>query len=349
MKYSHLIVYAVLCGVFACNGNRSSNESHKASDSEHSYSIKAEAVITGHILNKEVYPRQTSMRLKIPGYGPSYTVKESRIDENGNFSFRFFPYGSRDVALETFVSHLIIRPGDSLHLEIDFKRLLNIRFSGTAGKINKDLFAFTDKGYYIAPYSGDAHWEWSAVGFKDNLRVLRKEMEERKKAYLRNYTPDRELLDWINQTLDIDYYKVMLAYPWNHANAKKEKEYYDEKWYSGFISKVEKLYDGEIANSKLYELTSLYWIYFNLKLKQEQPDVSQMMDTRTYFERILLGVQNPVLREYLISMLFNYLIKNPAEFQKHLDFLNTYLTIPQLKYPLLEAWQIKSKNAYPLP
>lgn len=74
-----------------------------------------------------------------------------------------------------------------------------------------------------------------------------------------------------------------------------------------------------------------------------------MMDTRTYFERILLGVQNPVLREYLISMLFNYLIKNPAEFQKHLDFLNTYLTIPQLKYPLLEVWQIKSKNAYPLP
>lgn len=344
-----IILIAALLYISCKEQVRTSTDDRTTSFMLKEYDSKTETVITGHITNREVYPLQKNMILKLPGYGSSFTKKNAEIDEDGFFIFRFLLYGARDVAIETFIPYLIVRPGDSLHIEIDFKHFTNIRFSGSAGKINNDLFAFTDKGYYVEPYSGGAHFEWSGTGFKDEVRLMRKEMEERKKAYLKNHTPEPEVLEWINQTLDIDYYQVMMAYPWLSAMKKGKQPVMNQEWYANLISQVEKLYDKQVTNSKLYGLTSVYWVYLNRILQQEDPQLMKLSQVRSYIERILVSVKNPVLRQHLMAKMFNHLLNNPVEFQKNLDLLNTYLTLPELKYPLLEAYQIKCKNAYAHP
>ena len=71
------------------------------------------------------------------------------------FTFRFQPLALRDISIETFIPYLLIRPGDSLHIELDFAKLNKVEFSGTAGKLNQDLYAYTDgEGYYLEQRAG---------------------------------------------------------------------------------------------------------------------------------------------------------------------------------------------------
>ena len=137
----------------------------------------AYAVITGHIKNRQVYPQQSALKVIIPSYWNAQTIQECAIRPDHTFTFRFQPLALRDISIETFIPYLLIRPGDSLHIELDFAKLNKVEFSGTAGKLNQDLYAYTDgEGYYLEQRAGTDDQKLPVAAFRkkmDNEREVR--------------------------------------------------------------------------------------------------------------------------------------------------------------------------------
>ncbi|MGL5562759.1 MAG: hypothetical protein ACRDCN_09085 [Tannerellaceae bacterium] len=103
-NYKHLLLILSLVLAVGCTKQTSQTDT---SDTEQL------AVITGTILNRDLYPNQKTVKLLVPFFTDTETQCESLIDKDNTFSFTFNPYMLRTVSIETFVSHLLIAPGDT--------------------------------------------------------------------------------------------------------------------------------------------------------------------------------------------------------------------------------------------
>ncbi|UVO99492.1 hypothetical protein NXV86_05695 [Bacteroides sp. BFG-257] len=63
--------------------------------------LAKEVIISGRVLNREVYPKEKEVTLVIPYLSEMETVYTSPIADDGTFSFRFSPYAPvREVVLK---------------------------------------------------------------------------------------------------------------------------------------------------------------------------------------------------------------------------------------------------------
>ena len=113
MKQLLLLLLPFLC--LCCN----------SSDKEYEDYSK-EVLITGKVLNRDCYPQEKDLTLIVPFFRDQETKYVVPIAEDGSFSFHFSPYAKlRNVQINKFADHILVSPGDSLHVEIDFKNILN--------------------------------------------------------------------------------------------------------------------------------------------------------------------------------------------------------------------------------
>ena len=150
MKQLLLLLLPFLC--LCCN----------SSDKEYEDYSK-EVLITGKVLNRDFYPQEKDLTLIVPFFRDQETKYVVPIAEDGSFSFHFSPYAKlRNVQINKFADHILVSPGDSLHVEIDFKNILNPKIFGDAEKRNQETNTFVQSGrYYIEHYSirGDLEQE----------------------------------------------------------------------------------------------------------------------------------------------------------------------------------------------
>ena len=90
-------------------------------EGDEAYYSKA-AVVTGDIANRDVYPNTTEISLTLPFYDRVDSRQTSRIHDD-EFGFSVLPYAPRTVSMAPFVDHMVICPGDSIHVELDFAEL----------------------------------------------------------------------------------------------------------------------------------------------------------------------------------------------------------------------------------
>ena len=156
--YSFLIITSLLlagCG----QKDRAKSQFESSVQTEESYSLAKEyikeAVITGKVLNRDFYPQEKELTLIIPFFWKMENQYRTPIQEDGSFSFRFPVYAKlREVSIRNYAEHLYIHPGDSIHVEIDFKDLFHPKVTGDAEKLNQEILAFTESAYYyIQNYS----------------------------------------------------------------------------------------------------------------------------------------------------------------------------------------------------
>ncbi len=114
-----------------------------------------EAVITGKVLNRLLSSRKGINSHHSIFLENGKSISYPPIQEDGSFSFRFPVYAKlREVSIRNYAEHLYIHPGDSIHVEIDFKDLFHPKVTGDAEKLNQEILAFTESAYYyIQNYS----------------------------------------------------------------------------------------------------------------------------------------------------------------------------------------------------
>lgn len=299
------------------------------------------AVITGYVANRELYPATKEITLSMPFFDRVSRKQVSQIWEDGSFSFHLLPYMMRDVSLAPFVDRLLVSPGDSIHIEIDFADFNNVKFSGRGAGDNEKLHAFQMR-YYLKRWPSFSESRdddglrvyGSAIEYKKALEEQRREYLLRLEDFIAEEHPGDGLAAFCRQEIEADYYSrladQLLLY--NDAGGEDVSNMFD-------IDDVEPLFDGESFNSRLCSLTESVaaWIVNSLSgerrtyISRSLPDCIAVLDDAT---------DNELLSQMLKAQLFSSLLEANAvdEFEKYLTLFNENVTFPLLKFSLRDKY-----------
>ena len=184
-----------------------------------------EVIITGKVLNREFYPKEKELTLIIPFFHGMENEYRAPIQEDGSFYFIFPVYAKiREVSIRNYAEHLYVHPNDSLHVEIDFKDMFHPKVTGDAEKLNQEILAFTESGYYYIRDYG--------IGYDKDLNDFEAELKkeyrlrlERRKEYLQKYKPSEDVVLFTEELLKQDYFwKIRNALPLKISWRKRDRK-----------------------------------------------------------------------------------------------------------------------------
>ena len=294
------------------------------------------AVITGHIANREVYPNTKDVSITIPFYDRVDTKQTSGIYEN-RFAFSLIPYAPRTISMEPFVEHMMVSPGDSLHVELDFAELGAVSFSGRGADNNVKLNDFHMYYYLNTDWPSHGKGIMDSAGnmvrqYKDSkslTEALKKQLNHhlsRYEAFVADMNPSRELAILCRKEIEADYYSKLLQglMYYNIENGEPVSKYFK-------VKDAEHLFDPDYVNSNLFELSSNigYWLLANEgfeayeRLINDYPSLVKFMNKAT---------KNKMLRQMLTTHFYNQLLEaNDVEsFEKYFKEFNETVTFPLL-------------------
>lgn len=296
--------------------------------------IMKEIVISGQILNKEVYPNEKKLKLVIPFFPQQETFYISAIADDGTFSFRFPSYTSLcEVSLCNYAEHLYVRPGDSLHVEIDFQDLLHPRITGTSGNLNKYMSLFTDGGYYRMSYPYDKNA--SPEIFEETLKTEYNSRLERRNDFLKKYSPGKEIEKYTADLLLIDYYSTLFGYTFQQILKGND---IDADKYKKLLSEANSLFvSDDIVFANQFSLVKNICNSFHAF----QYRISE--NTNSELDELLKPLEENAIKEYLYAYLIgsSLLINDTTCFTTHRQAFDSIVQNSYLKQNILCLYKKK--------
>lgn len=308
------------------------------------YEYTRPAVITGQIANRDVYPELTDITISLPFFGRVNRQLTSRIWDDNSFSFEFHPYALRDISLPPFIDRLLVGPGDSLHIEIDFADFSKLSCSGKGSENNEKLHAFHMKYYsplwpsfstYDIDGADETKRKYESAGeYKAALDLLVDEYMARLQDFVSDEHPSEELVAFCRQEIEADYYSMLS----NQIPLYAETESLE---LSDFfrVADVEHLFDAGCFNSRLFLLVQSIsgWILSDMRKGDSLSECVGQLRKST---------RNKKLQQMLLTDIFNAeLEKNDvAAFEKEFPLFDKYVMDPLLKLSVRDKYF--EKKAY---
>ena len=305
------------------------------------------AVITGNIANRDVYPQTDRISVTVPFYDRVDTKHTSAIFED-RFAFSVMPYSARTISMEPFLEHMMICPGDSVHIELDFAELGAVSFSGRGADNNMKLNDFhlhyylnTDwpsHGKGTTDPSGDMVRKYKDA--KSLAEALKKQLSHhltRYDAFIAEKNPSRELAIICRKAIESDYFSRLiqgLLY-YSNENGEDVSEYFK-------VKDAAHLFDDECVNSNLFELSSN--IGFWLMMHEGMEEYERMMNDYPSLVKFMhKATGNKMLRQMLTTHFYNQLLEaNDVEsFEEHFNDFNKTVTFPLLKLNVRDRYALK--------
>ena len=315
------------------------------------------AVITGHISHREVYPRTTEISIMIPFYDRVSEKQSSTIYEDA-FAFSLVPYAPRTISMPPYIDHLMVCPGDSIHVELDFADLGKVVYSGKGAENNENLNDFFVR-YYLKDWPGFSERELNSEG-KPALRkyehadifveAIKQRLEShlaRLDEFIEEKRPSPVLIALCRKEIEADYYSALIQ------GLLGYKDFQGEDVSACFqVKDAEPLFNEDCMSGNLFELSAniATWVLSSLNLdRKEELRLANDYPARLHFLEEATG--NDMLRQMLITHLYNQLLEaNEVErFEKLFASFNENVTYPLLKlstrdrYVLKKAWQENPK------
>jgi thiol-disulfide isomerase/thioredoxin len=180
--------------------------------------------ITGYIHNRELYPNTKDIIINVSHVSGEDRVTQikSPVNNDGTFDFEIDMVRSQDVTMEPYLDFLYLVPGDSLHIEIDFNNLQDVRLSGGKSvKINHDFFKYFDATGYRTSYFNyrgvgtDCERNCSWAEIRKKLDEERNEYRDRRQAFLQKTSVCDEVVFLTDAMIELDYYKAFMGITMN--------------------------------------------------------------------------------------------------------------------------------------
>lgn len=309
------------------------------------------AVITGHISHREVYPKTTEISIAIPFYDRVSEKQTSAVFEDA-FAFSLVPYAPRTISMPPYIDHLVVCPGDSIHVELDFADLGKVEYSGKGAENNEKLNDFFVR-CYLRDWPGFSTWELNSKGepafqkyehadvFVEAIRQKLESHLARLDTFIREARPSPELIALCRKEIEADYYsrliQSLLLYKADYG--EDVSDYFQ-------VKDAEPLFSEDCMSSNLFALSSdiATWVFSSLDRKEA------LRPADVYAARIDLlkhTTENDMLRQMLITHFYNQMLKaNEVErFEEYFANFNEQVTYPLLKlstrdrYVFKKAWQ----------
>lgn len=320
MKQLLLLLFVLICA--CCQQN-------KPVESEEDYS--GEIVITGRILNRDYYPKEKMLALVLPSFNEWAVNYVAPIKEDQTFSFRFVYHAAMsEVGIRNYADHLYVRPGDSLHVEIDFKDMLHPRITGTAGDLNRNMSFFTDGGYYLGDHTCDSRTTPDI--FEVDLKKEYADRLERREEFLKKYQPGEVVEQLTANLLKVDYYKALFQYAGMQSRRKENR-----RKYTTYLSNLDTLFSEKVISANLFKLSQEVFQYL---LYEEYALGNRGMNNDSRILECVRG--NAIMPYFYISISGNTLLANDtASFAAHRKQFDSIVEVPHLRYSILRLYNAK--------
>ena len=309
------------------------------------------AVITGHISNREVYPKTTEISIVIPFYDRVSEKQTSTIYEDA-FAFSFVPYAPRTISMPPYIDHLMICPGDSIHVELDFADLGKVVYSGEGAENNEKFNDFFVR-YYLRDWPGFSEWELDSRGepvlrkyehadaFVAAIKQKLGSHLSRLNEFIHEAQPSPELIALCRKEIEADYYSALIQGLLGYKDLQKEDvlAYFQ-------VKDAEPLFSEDCMSGNLFELSSniATWVFSSLDRKEV---LRLANDYNAQGDFLKQTTKNNMLRQMLLTHFYNQLLEaNEVDrFEEYFANFNENVTYPLLKlstrdrYVLKKAWQ----------
>ena len=288
------------------------------------------AVISGHIRSRETYPNTQRVDMKVPFYGRVPRTVSSWITPEDSVFFEFEPYGTRVVAIEPYISNLIVHPGDSLDIGLDFSDFNNVTFSGRGAEDNTGLFLFNRRYYggHWSSYSRIPSAEEYAAALKADLSGHLGRLDE----FAREQNPSKELARVCRRIIDTDYLSALLQGLLVYAEREDVSGFFD-------VREVEKLFSDDLILKKQYDLSALA-ANMLFVLTPELPRTIAFDDFGGMLRFLRGSTSNRLLRQMMLTYAYDYLLdsNDTDKFEEYFDSFNRDVTFPLLRLSVRDKY-----------
>ena len=289
------------------------------------------AVITGHIANRDVYPNTNEISIMLPFYDRVDSRQTSLIYDD-EFGFSVLPYAPRTVSMAPFVDHMVICPGDSIHVDLDFAELGKVSFSGTGADNNVKMNEFHLK-YYLSHYWPSVNKYNDAKSFKDGLTEQLEAHLSRLEAFIQEKHPSKELEALCRKEIEADYYSNLIqGLLFFKRGGENVSDLFRVKEAAG-------LFSPDCMPGNLFDLSSniCYWLLHDM----DPEEAALLMADYNLLMRFLKKVtSNRILHQMLVTHFYNQMLEaNDSErFEKHFKEFNEAVTYSLLKLNIRDRY-----------
>lgn len=316
------ILFSILCCV-ACQ-----QQEDKATD------LTREIVITGKVENRDIYPNEKELKLTIPFFSRQAKSYTSAIADDATFTFRFSAHAPLcEVAIRNYAEHLYVRPGDSLHVTIDFKDLLHPQVTGTSAELNKHMTLFTDGGYYRKDYPYDPKAAPEAV--KQALKEEYDSRLQRRSDFLKEHSPGKEVEKYTEELLLTDYYVALFGYAYRNSfkNGTPDATHCDK-----YLAEIDSLLTwDDVVFANRFALVQNVGTFLNIKYHAEHKSTPEP-------DELLHAVNGKNFRQHLYAyFLGTSLFANDTTYiANRRQKFDSIVTNPYLRQNILSLYKEKA-------
>ena len=298
---------------------------------------QGEVIVTGHIKNRDFYPHVEEIVLKLPFFKEGQVSYTAPIDADNSFYFNFQLHAEMcEVAINPYMEHLYVQPGDSIHLEIDFKDMLNPIVTGNGAELNRQFTLYTEGGYYMQEYR-----IWTE--FKNNEEfdsLMEKEYQERLRRYdefVTKHHPDEKVKAYIGQLIKADYYTALFEYSTRSMLYRIEDM--DIHRYADKLAEAAQLLDNQVITNAHFRLSENMHMYLDCT---HENFLSR--DRQTTLEDVLAPIKDTPAMPYLFahglaSSLYH--VNDTTYFDTQKENFDKYIDSPYLRNSILQLQQSK--------
>lgn len=305
-----------------------------------SSSIQGEVIITGEIKNRDFYPHVNELVLHLPFFKKGQTSYTTDITDDNRFYFSFQLHAEMcEVSIKPYAEHLYVQPGDSIHLSIDFKDILNPVITGDGAELNRQMSLYTEGGYYMEGYR-----IWN--DFKTNAefeQLMEKEYQERLnryEEYAAKHQPSEKVKKYINEMLKADYYKAYLEHLCQCRYNRIES--IDYTLYADKMKEAAPLFNSKVITNAHFLLAESIYAYLRVLDKKTQTNAPSQT-----LEGVLSPMKDTPAMPYLFALGLSsslYHLNDTTYFNMQKENFDRYIDTPYLRNAILKMQQ--SKKGY---
>ena len=282
------------------------------------------AIITGDIAHRDVYPNTKEVSITLPFYDRVDNKQTSMIFDD-RFAFSLLPYATRTVSMKPFIDHLVICPGDSLHIEIDFAELGKVRYSGKGADNNIKLNLFHLR-YYLPQDWPDEKQHADAKSYSDAAKGKLEYHLSRLEDFVNEVKPSDELEKLCRKEIEADYYSELIQ-----SLLRLKRKGLDVSGYFK-VKDSEPLFGKDCISGNLFDLARNINIWLLDTMNQE--DAERLMNDYSSLKRFIRkSTGNKMLRQMMMTHFYSMLLENndTESFENNFAYFNETVTYPLLK------------------
>ncbi|MBP0903568.1 TlpA family protein disulfide reductase [Mariniflexile gromovii] len=189
--------------------------------------ISKTVTIAGRILNYDKNSGKNAINIYVNDHGQSKQLNYiSKIDSTGYFNVKF----ERDFTQDVLISYrtnfrVIVHPGDSLFITFNGDTnsrneiLKTVTYSGDAAELNTKFSKYNKTYFEMRPNQNvttNKQKNYTTLEYKHYQDSIKTSREIRRDRFILEHNPDKELLQWINASIELSYYNEILNYPSSH-------------------------------------------------------------------------------------------------------------------------------------